>query len=177
MTLSTFIRNRPGLIIVSAMVVSLAGLFLLPPLLQDQGYHRFADQRELFGIPNFWNVVSNLPFIAVGAAGLWRFHRHPATIVLFSGMMLTGFGSAYYHLDPNDASLVWDRLPMTLCFAAILAAVIDERVHARAGSIMLLPLLAIGVASILLWRWTDDLRLYAWTQFFTFFAVVVILRF
>ena len=176
MTLSTFIRNRPGLIIVSAMIVSLAGLFLLPPLLQDQGYHRFADQRELFGIPNFWNVVSNLPFVAVGAAGLWQFHRHPATIVLFSGMILTGVGSSYYHLNPSDASLVWDRLPMTLCFAAILAAAIDERVHSRAGLITLVPLVVIGIASILLWRWTDDLRLYAWTQFFAFFALLGILR-
>lgn len=176
MTSSSIIQNRPVLVIVSAMIASLAGLLLLPPLLQDQDYHQFADQRELFGIPNFWNVVSNLPFVTVGAAGLWQFHRHPATIVLFSGMILTGFGSSYYHLNPSDASLVWDRLPMTLCFAAILAAVIDERVDARAGSLTLLALLAIGISSILLWRWTDDLRLYAWTQFFTFFALVAILR-
>jgi len=177
MAIRGFIQNRPVLVIAGAMIVSLLGLLLLPPLLQDQEYHRFADQRTLFGIPNFWNVVSNLPFVVVGAAGLWRFHRHPATLVLFSGMVLTGFGSAYYHLNPDDAALVWDRLPMTLCFAAILAAVIDERVHARAGSILLVPLLAIGVASIVLWRWTEDLRLYAWAQFFSFFAVVVILRF
>jgi hypothetical protein len=176
MSIGGIIRNRPVLVVVSAMMTSLLALLLLPPLLQDQDYHRFADQRTFFGIPNFWNVVSNLPFVLVGAAGLWRFHREPATVVLFSGMVLTGFGSAYYHLNPDDAALVWDRLPMTLCFAAILAAVIDERVHARAGSIMLLPLLAVGVLSILLWRWTDDLRLYAWSQFFTFFAVVVILR-
>ena len=32
-------------------------------------YHRFADQQTLLGIPNFWNVVSNLPFILVGAVG------------------------------------------------------------------------------------------------------------
>jgi hypothetical protein len=158
------------------MMISLAGLMLLPPFSQDQSYHQFADQRYLFGIPNFWNVASNLPFIAIGAAGLWQFRRDLTTVVLFSGILLTGFGSAYYHLNPNDVSLFWDRLPMTLCFAAILAAVVEERVDARAGALLLWPLLAIGIFSLLVWRWTGDLRLYAWAQFFPFLALVLILQ-
>ena len=56
----------------SLMITSLTGLTLFRPLLQDQSYHEFADQRALFGIPNFWNVISNLPFIAIGVAGLLR---------------------------------------------------------------------------------------------------------
>jgi hypothetical protein len=158
------------------MIASLVALLPLPPLLQDQAYHQFADQRELFGIPNFWNVVSNLPFVAVGAVGLLRFHRDATTTVLFAGIFLTGFGSSYYHLDPNDSTLFWDRLPMTICFAAILSAVVEERVDAKAGAMLLRPLLAIGIFSLLLWRWTDDLRLYAWAQFFPFLALVLILR-
>jgi len=62
--------------------------------------------------------------------------------------------------------LFWDRLPMTLCFMAILAIVIEERVSAKAGSVLLWPLLAIGVFSLVLWRWTGDLRPYVWVQFF-----------
>ena len=89
---------------------------------------------------------------------------------------MTGFGSSYYHLNPNDSTLFWDRLPMTLCFAAILAAVVEERVDAKAGAMLLRPLLAIGIFSLLLWRWTDDLRLYAWAQFFPFLALVLILQ-
>src|SRR5580692_4375224 len=81
--LSTAKRNRPLLVLLAVMVASLAGLPLVPPIPQDQSYHQFADQRTLFGVRNFWNVVSNLPFIAVGAAGLSRFHRHSATCVLF----------------------------------------------------------------------------------------------
>jgi len=158
------------------MITSLAGLTLLRPLLQDQGYHEFADQRALFGIPNFWNVVSNLPFVAIGVAGLLRLRYHSTNVVLFSGILLTGFGSSYYHLDPNDGTLFWDRLPMTLCFAAILSAVVEERVDARAGTILLQPLLAIGVFSLVLWRWTDDLRLYVWAQFFPFLTLILILR-
>ena len=100
------------------------------------------------------------------------FDRDATTIVLFTGLFLTGFGSSYYHWNPNDGTLFWDRLPMTLCFAAILAAVVEERVDARAGAMLLRPLLAIGIFSLLLWRWTDDLRLYAWAQFFPFLALV-----
>jgi len=148
------------------MSASLAGLLLLPPIPQDQSYHQFADQRAIFDVPNCWNVVSNLPFLAVGAAGLWRFRNDPATIVLFLGIFLTGIGSSYYHWNPNDRTLFWDRLPMTLAFAAILALVVAERVNARAGAILLWPALAIGLFSLLLWLWTDDLRLYFWVQFF-----------
>ena len=176
MTVNSSIQNRPVLVLVSLMTASLAALLLMPPLVQDQSYHQFADQRALLGIPNFWNVVSNLPFVAVGAVGLWQFHRHAATIVLFLGICLTGFGSSYFHWDPSDATLFWDRLPMTICFAAILAVVIEERVDMRAGSLMLWPLLAIGVSSVLLWSWTGDLRLYAWAQFFPFLALVLILQ-
>ena len=97
MTIRGAIRDRPVAVLYGLIVVSLAGLLPLPPLLQDQSYHQFADQRELFGIPNFWNVVSNLPFVAVGAAGLLRFRRDATSTVLFTGIFLTGFGSSYYH--------------------------------------------------------------------------------
>ena len=168
---------RPNLAVVTLsglMAASLAGLLLLPSIPQDQSYHQFADQRTMFGIPNFWNVVSNLPFLAVGAAGLWRFRDDAATVVFFLGVFLTGIGSSYYHWNPNDRTLFWDRLPMTLSFAAILALVVKERVSARAGAILLWPALAIGLFSLLLWRWTDDLRLYFWVQFFPGLAVLLL---
>ena len=62
--------NLPVLVFFGLMVTSLGGLLLVPPILQDQSYHQFADQRTILGVPNFWNVVSNLPFLAVGAVGL-----------------------------------------------------------------------------------------------------------
>src|SRR5215469_12449743 len=164
--------NFPVLVFFGLMAISLAGLLLLPPILQDQSYHQFADQRTILGIPNFWNVVSNLPFLAVGAAGLRRFRNNPVTVVFFLGVFLTGIGSSYYHWNPNDVTLFWDRLPMTLSFAAILAIVVGERVSETTGAILLWPALAIGVFSLLLWRWTDDLRLYFWVQFFPALAVV-----
>ncbi|MGA9010344.1 MAG: ceramidase domain-containing protein [Xanthobacteraceae bacterium] len=164
-------RSRRISIVLGLMVASLGGLLLVRPILQDPAYHQFADQRTLLGTPNFWNVVSNFPFILVGAVGLWQFRRASATVALFLGILLTGFGSSYYHLDPNDRTLFWDRLPMAISFMAILAITIEERVDTRTGSLLLWPLIAIGVFSLLLWRWTGDLRLYVWVQFFPCLAL------
>jgi hypothetical protein len=161
------VSSVPALLMGILAAVSIIGLLLLPPISQDQDYHQFADQRTLLGIPNFWNVISNLPFIAVGALGLMRFYQKPATFLLFSGFLLTGFGSSYYHWNPSDDTLFWDRLPMTLCFMAILAIAIEERIDAPVGALLLWPLLGLGLFSLLLWRWTGDLRLYVWVQLFS----------
>jgi len=165
-------KNLPVIVFSALTAVSLAALLLVSPIPQDQSYHQFADQRTIFGIPNFWNVVSNLPFLAVGAVGLWRYRDDAATVVFFLGVFLTGIGSSYYHWNPNDGTLFWDRLPMTLSFAAILALVIEERISPRAGAILVWPALAIGVFSLLVWRWTDDLRLYFWVQFFPGLTII-----
>ena len=171
MTLGSAKRNRHTVIFVGLMAASLFALLQLPPIPQDEGYHQFADTRTLLGVPNFWNVVSNIPFIVIGALGLRQSRRDPAVILLFLGILLTGFGSSYYHLDPSDRTLFWDRLPMAISFMAILAITVEERVNARAGAVLLLPLIAIGVLSLLLWRWTGDLRLYVWVQFFPCLAL------
>jgi len=166
-------RNLPLLVFLAVMAASLAGLWLLPPIPQNQDYHQFADQRTLLGFPNFWNVVSNLPFIAIGAVGLLRCRDALTSTVIFAGIFLTGFGSSYYHWNPNDDTLFWDRLPMTLAFSAILASAASERIDAKAGAILLWPLLALGVLSLLWWRATGDLRLYGWVQFFPILALPV----
>jgi Ceramidase len=171
-----FKRAKPNeLIFLCLMAVSLAALPLLPAIQQDQSYHHFADQRTLLGVPNFWNVISNLPFIAVGAMGLRLFHRDFAILVIFLGIFLTGFGSSYYHWSPSDSTLFWDRLPMTLCFMSILAVVVGERVSVRLGAVLLWPLLATGLFSLLLWRSTGDLRLYGWVQFFPCLALPLLM--
>ena len=162
---------RRVLVFLVLMAVSLVGLLLLPRITQDQNYHDFADQRTILGIPYFWNVVSNLPFIGVGAAGLWQFRRDPAIGLLFLAIAMTGFGSGYYHLDPNDRTLFWDRLPMAIGFMIILAIAIEDRLDAKIGAVLLWPLIGVGVFSLLLWRWTGDLRLYGWVQFFPCIAL------
>jgi hypothetical protein len=170
-------RILPALVLAAVVAVSLGLLALLPPIPQDQDYHRFADERAWLGIPNFWNVVSNLPFIAIGAVGLWRCRDGVAARVLFVGVLLTGFGSSYYHWDPNDSSLFWDRLPMTIAFAAIVAIAVGDRLDQRMGAVLLWPMLALGLFSLLLWLRTDDLRLYFWVQFFPGLVVLLLFLF
>jgi hypothetical protein len=133
-------------------------LLVLPPVHQDPAYHNFADSRTLLGIPNFWNVITNLPFVLAGLVGLRKCPGF-ANAVLFSGLLLTGLGSAYYHLSPSDQTLLWDRLPMTIVFMSILAIV------KGADRWLLLTLVGLGIASVLWWRYSGDLRLYGVVQF------------
>ena len=141
-----------------------AFLILAPPIAQDQAYHVFADRRTVFGIPNFWNVVSNLPFCVVGILGL-RIFRGSAERVLFTGVLLICFGSAYYHLGPSDARLVWDRLPMTLTFMSFLGLITGEGLGTQRRRRILASLVICGIASVVWWRTTGDLRPYFLLQF------------
>lgn len=152
----------------------------LPRMPQPLSYHDFADHRALFGVANFGDVVSNLPFLLIGIAGLVTvlsrrtgfrsaLERSPY-VVFFLGVGLTSLGSSYYHLQPDNARLVWDRLPMTLGFMGVLAAVLSERVSRKAGLGMLPLFVAAGIASVMYWHATEtigrgDLRPYLLVQF------------
>lgn len=129
---------------------------------QDQDYHRFADDRALLGMDNAADVLSSLPLVAVGLMGLRTLGAYRA---FFAAVALAGLGSIYYHLAPDDARLVWDRLPIALAAMALLAAVIAERVSARVGSRLLIPLMVVGAASVLYWARFDDLLPYGLVQF------------
>ena len=187
-------RRRTRLLVV--LVVLMVGVtILVPPVAQDPAYHHFADQRALHRVPNFLNVASNLPFLLVGALGLLflaRAHRTgpggafvpPADRrpywPFFTGVALTGLGSAYYHWQPDSAILFWDRLPMTIAFMALLASVIGERISRRAGARGLWPLVIVGVGSTLYWhlgelRGAGDLRPYGLVQFGSMVLVPLIL--
>ena len=43
---------------------------------------------------------------------------------------------------------------------------VEERIDAKVGRALLWPLVLLGIVSLLVWLRTDDLRLYAWVQFF-----------
>lgn len=159
--------------------------FILSPLAQDPAYHVFADQRTLLGIPHFWNVASNLAFLAVGAWGLRIVAREPddplyvAWLTVFAGVFLTGVGSVWYHLEPNNESLFWDRLAMTVGFMGLVAVVLGEYISARLATRLLLPLLIGGAASVVYWIHSEslgagDLRAYALAQFLPLVVLPVI---
>lgn len=168
--------------------------FIEPPIAQDPSYHNFADQRLIWGIPNFFNVASNVPFLLFGAMGLlflWRLRASGgrpsfATLVeerpywvFFFGVAVTSIGSSYYHWAPSNTHLVWDRLPMTFGFMSLFAAIIMERIDRDAGLRLLTPLVIIGVASVAYWYVSElhnrgDLRFYVDVQFYPLIAIPLI---
>ncbi|XP_058091295.1 uncharacterized protein LOC131237502 isoform X1 [Magnolia sinica] len=168
-----------GVAILSFVVL----MIVTPSIPQSQEYHDFADQRQYLGIPNALNVVSNFPFLLIGVTGLILCYRNYFRLSLegevwgwacfFVGVAAVAFGSSYYHLKPNDARLVWDRLPMTIAFTSIMAVFIIERIDEKRGTISIVPLIMAGIISILYWRLFDDLRPYALVQFVPCIAIPV----
>ena len=186
------LRNRIFVWIFSLlMLAAVVAVFSRPPMPQALDYHNFADQRGVFGIPNFGDVASNLPFLVVGVWALVSLLRRNklafvepaekwAYIVTYVGLALTFFGSSYYHLHPGNQRLVWDRLPYTLLFMGLLSATIAERISLKAGLLSLLPLSLLGPASVLYWKWTEaqgrgDLRPYMVVQFGSVLALILAL--
>jgi hypothetical protein len=179
-------QRTPGavwrLYLLSGIVVAMLVLVMLRPSIpQESGYHLFADARTMFGIPNALNVLSNLPFVVVGLIGIGRLagemgggaernRMKLARLLLFSGIVLTGFGSAWYHLAPSNDTLVWDRLPMTIVFMMFFALLVADRIDPDLGRRLAFPLLVAGVGSVLYWYFGEsaghgDLRPYVLVQF------------
>lgn len=177
-----------GRLLVGVTFAAILGVMLLDPIPQPLSYHAFADRRTFFSIPNLFDVVSNLPFLVIGLAGLEQLatrklrsdaELRPAIALFYLGVILTAFGSAFYHLRPDNASLVWDRLPMTLAFMGLFALVAGEYINLSLGRRLLWPLLTIGICSVLWWQYTEqlgqgDLRPYGLVQFLPMFLLPLI---
>jgi hypothetical protein len=181
-------RSRAPLLLIAPAVLIAIIVLLLAPIPQPLTYHNFADHRAWLGIPNFGDVASNLPFAIFGFWGLLVLFTPGKTkfldprerwlyFVMFSALILTAWGSAYYHLAPENARRVWDRLPIMVVFMALLAAVIAERVSVNAGLALFPVFEAVGVASVLYWRSSElrghgDLRFHAAVQVY---AILILL--
>lgn len=186
-------RAHPGwraALLLFMAATALVALVWHGPIPQPAGYHAFADQRALLGIPHFWNVVSSLPFTLIGLAGLWVLlrKRPPGALAelkscyatAFAGAVLIGLGSGWYHLRPDNATLVWDRLPMTVTFMAFFAIVIGEHIDARLARRALPGLLLAGLGSVAYWALSErlglsDLRPYLLVQFLPMALIPLIL--
>jgi hypothetical protein len=171
---------REGVLLL--VLLSSLGLILAAgPIPQDPRLLVYADERAALGVPNFFNVVSNVAFLLVGIAGLFAglsgriSGAERSWFVLFLGVALVCFGSAYYHWRPSNDTLVWDRLPMTLAFMGMLAAVVSEHLGEPLERWLLAPALVVGIASVLWWDRSGDLRFYIWVQLSPFLALVVVL--
>ncbi len=157
--------NLPRLVFAGALLLCVIGTVLLPAIPQPQWYHAFADGRELFGIANFWNVVSNAPIGIVGLIGLIVVMQQPQLFVergenrayacFFAATILAALGSTYYHLAPDDARLLWDRLPIGLATTVLPIAVASDHFGGKAGRPLILPALVAGGVSAIYWRMSE----------------------
>lgn len=174
-------NTRLGL---SLLAITIAGSLLLAlsldPIAQPLGYHAFGDNRRLFGVDNFWNFVSNLPFLVFGLSGLvYTLRARPkgarrSWMVFFAALALVSVGSGWYHLAPDNTRLVWDRLPIAVALVALFVAMLAEHVG-LAQERWLIPGVLLGAATVVYWHYTDDLRVYLWVQSFTLIGVLIFL--
>lgn len=166
-----------ALVAIPLIVLTLA----VHPIPQDASYHALADTRTFLGIPNFANVVSNVAFLLVGLLGLRLCSRDRtggaalSWRMFFLGAAAISVGSAYYHWAPGDSTLAWDRLPMTIVFMALFAALMSEHLRLELEHVLLPVALLVGIASVAWWRYTGDLRFYAWVQFAPLATIVFLL--
>jgi hypothetical protein len=176
------------LVLISAIIM--IAVAFVDPVAQDQQYHQFADQGTYFKIPNTVNVISNLFFALAGLAGLLCLYIQrslvviesifPVYVTFFVSLVVIAPGSAYYHWMPNNQSLVWDRLPITLAFMSFFTLILAERISLKFAKIIFLPLIIIGVLSIVYWHYSElagdgDLRPYGLVQFLPMLLIPIIL--
>ncbi|HEY7402866.1 MAG TPA: alkaline phytoceramidase [Candidatus Angelobacter sp.] len=176
------------LIIAAICVVAAAVVAALKPIPQPQSYHAFADQRTFFGIAHGMDVLSNVAFLIPGLLGLWFVARAGKTLdsgtrwafaILFFGLALTSAGSAYYHLDPDNQRLVFDRMPMIVAMAGCVGAAVADR-FGGSSAWAITALLAVGLWTVHHWSVSEelgqgDLRWYALYQGLTMFVVALLL--
>ncbi len=171
--------------------VAIAVAALVPPVPQWQDYHHFADRRAWLGIPNTLDVASNAPLTLVGLLGLARLrtqggrlfldpHERRAWSVFFLGLVLLGPASAWYHLAPDNAGLMWDRLAMSVVFMAWLSIHLGERLGVGLARLALPWLLLLGAGAVLYWYGSEqagrgDLRAWGYVQFWPVLLILLLI--
>ncbi len=179
--------NQKIIALICIAVIGIIAVIVQSPMQQDVNYHQFADKRCTVFIPNILNVISNLSFVIIGLIGLiysyFKKIKNNTTVsnyVFFIGIFLTGIGSSIYHYNPSTATLVWDRIPMTISFTAFFSIIIIEYIHIKFGKGLLWVALTLGITSVVYWYVSElnncgDLRFYAIVQFLPIVLIPIIL--
>ena len=176
-------------ILICITSIGIIYVFSMKPIAQNNVYHHFSDTQVFFSIPNFWNVVSNIPFLIFGTMGILLvlkqfLIKRKTTLFLsnmffFIGIFLTAIGSACYHLHPTTQTLMWDRLPMVITFMSFFTIIVSEYVNTTLGKYLVFPLISLGIVSVVYWNYTEligvgDLRFYILIQFLPLLLIPLI---
>ncbi|WRX32660.1 hypothetical protein QQP08_025147 [Theobroma cacao] len=164
-------RGRRCRICGIALLCWLFFMMVTPKIPLSYRHHLFADMRNFLGVPNTLNVITNFPFLIVGVLGfvlslgggsffnislrgeVWGW------LLFYGGIASVAFGSAYYHLKPDDNRAMWDTLPMMIAYSSLFSSFILERLGERIGLSCLFSLLVLAVLSTSYARTFNDLRL------------------
>ena len=168
-------------------IIGISIVFFIKPIAQNPNYHLFADQRTIISIEHCLNVLSNIPFFVLGLLGMFFTFKNKNRITLpinsfvfYLGVFLTSIGSMYYHHQPCNQTLVWDRLPMTISFMAFFSIIIGDYICSTTAKRMQFPLILLGMLSIIYWQVTkskghEDLRFYVLIQFLPMILIPMVL--
>jgi len=168
--------NVPRWLPAALLVAAAIGMLAYGQIPQTPNYHDFADKRPILGVPNSFDALSNVPFFIVGLWGLWAMRGSQlgaarAGYTLFAvGLVLTSLGSGFYHLSPDNFRLVFDRIPIALAAAGLIAGTRAATVAPSQSPGFTITLGIAAIASVLWWYATDlrgkgDLGPYLYIQF------------
>lgn len=167
---------------------TLIGLILLvstPRIPHSPTHHIFADMRNILGVPNTLNVLTMYPYLLIGVPGfvfclsgscfgISLKGEVCGWVLFYTGIATAAFGSAYYHLKPDDDRVIWDRLPLMISTVSLLSNLVIERVDERVGISCLISLLMLVFVSAAFERTFDDLRLFIIFHFIPCFAIPIL---
>lgn len=154
-----------AVLLITTALILLVLVLSQSPITQPADYYQYADTRAAFGVANFANVITNLPFALIGFLGvrlLSQISRQhvdrviepevsPAYFLFFQGLIAAALGSAYYHLSPAPFSLMLDRLPICLVFLSLYCLVLSEYIQPSLGQKLLFPLNVYGLLAVIYW--------------------------
>lgn len=144
------------------------------PTQDNSSYFNFAGERS-------HNVFSNFPFLIIGILGIYTFgkknfkNNFRVSGYIFSiGVVVTAFGSGYFHYNPDPATLFWDRLAMAISFSGMLGMITTDRIIPQLKTGFVYMILFLSVLSVINWSFGNhDLRPYLILQFVGGFYVLL----
>lgn len=173
-------RERLERRLLTVLLLLLALAIAAPMIGQPAHHHDFADHRLICGIPFAMDVLSNLPFAAWGVMGVWlawpvacarrsafahQRDQGRMALLFFGGLLATAACSAWYHLGPDNAGLVVDRIGMVVAFAGLLGLAAGGRISARAGRALAGMVLLLGPLSVAVWSSSGNVAPWLVLQF------------